>query len=139
MTQFGLNFDSTLTQFFLEKSESVGEEDHGEIRAPSVSIPNLGNLPELSESFRNKLQSWDDLGAIRARNRDGNSRNLANRRRGASSASNVLHRMSLPVVFGQKTQDKRVDFKGYKIFDKTRSYTLVQCDVGIKGQQITAP
>ena len=79
-------------------------------------------MPELSESFRNKLQSWDDLGAIRARNRDGNSRNLANRRRGASSASNVLHRMSLPVVFGQKTQDKRVDFKGYKIFDKTRSY-----------------
>jgi hypothetical protein len=78
-----------------EKSESVGEEECVEIRAPSVSIPNLGALPELSESFRNKLQSWEDLGAIRAQNLDLGSKST--RRRGTSSASNVLHRMSLPV------------------------------------------
>ena len=65
-----------------------------EIRVPSVSIPNLGKLPELSESFRNKLQSWEDLGIIRSNYRAGNKQV---RRRGTSSASNVLHRMSLPV------------------------------------------
>lgn len=95
-----------------EKCESVGEEDCTDIRAPSVSIPNLGALPELSESFRNKLQSWEDLGVIRSQNRDG--KQGGNRRRGASSASNVLHRMSLPHSWlgGKSSEKKVVEFKG---------------------------
>ena len=62
------------------------------------------NLPELSNSFRNKLAQWDDLGIVQRSNVDLRQR----KKRGSSSASAVLQRMSLP---GKKLENNYGFFK----------------------------
>ena len=70
-----------------EHCESIGEN---QMNLQTGSIGDL-NLPELSNSFRNKLAQWDDLGIVQRSNVD-----LRRKKRGSSSASAVLQRMSLP-------------------------------------------
>jgi len=71
-----------------EHCESVGEGEGYLAKLPD-------HMPELSSSFRTKLAQWDDLGI--SRNQMG-EHNRARKKRGSSSASAVLQRMSLPVV-----------------------------------------
>ena len=74
---------SSLVQFIsLEHCESVGEGE-GYLKLPNY-------LPELSSSFRTKLAQWDDLGVSRT------TVEHRRKKRGSSSASAVLQRMSLP-------------------------------------------
>jgi hypothetical protein len=90
-----------------EHCESIGEN---QMNLQTGSIGDL-NLPELSNSFRNKLAQWDDLGIVQRSNVDLRKR----KKRGSSSASAVLQRMSLPVVNwvggkdGQRTPEKVKD------------------------------
>jgi len=90
-----------------EHCESIGEN---QMNLQTGSIGDL-NLPELSNSFRNKLAQWDDLGIVQRSNVDLRQR----KKRGSSSASAVLQRMSLPVVNwvggkdGQRTPEKVKD------------------------------
>ena len=77
-----------LTEYILEHCESIGEN---QMNLQTGSIGDL-NLPELSNSFRNKLAQWDDLGIVQRSNVDLRQR----KKRGSSSASAVLQRMSLP-------------------------------------------
>lgn len=70
----------------LEHCESVGEGEGYLAKLPD-------HMPELSSSFRTKLAQWDDLGI--SRNQMG-EHNRARKKRGSSSASAVLQRMSLP-------------------------------------------
>lgn len=90
-----------------EHCESIGEN---QLNLQTGSIGDL-NLPELSNSFRNKLAQWDDLGIVQRSNVDLRQR----KKRGSSSASAVLQRMSLPVVNwvggkdGQRTPEKTKD------------------------------
>lgn len=60
------------------------------VRAPSIGdLPSSVRLPELSNSFRSKLAQWDNsVESVQSRRK----------KRGSSSASAVLQRMSLPVV-----------------------------------------
>jgi len=67
-----------------EHCESVGEGE-GYLKLPDY-------LPELSSSFRTKLAQWDDLGVSRT------TVEHRRKKRGSSSASAVLQRMSLPVA-----------------------------------------
>ena len=69
------------------------------------------NLPELSNSFRNKLAQWDDLGIVQRSNVDLRQR----KKRGSSSASAVLQRMSLP---GKKNWDNNYGFFKFSWFSK---------------------
>ena len=64
------------------------------MRAPSIGdLPSSVRLPELSNSFRSKLAQWDNSTSPRDHSDNAQPRR---KKRGSSSASAVLQRMSLP-------------------------------------------
>ena len=116
-----------LNEYILEHCESIGEN---QMNLQTGSIGDL-NLPELSNSFRNKLAQWDDLGIVQRSNVDLRQR----KKRGSSSASAVLQRMSLP---GKKLEKQLWFFKKlFKITTEITKYILVVNWVGGKDGQRT--